>query len=162
VKKKAQNLKPGDVVITKIGQSFVVLQHATRSSHPDFKEPRTNVYVANPENGTQGYTSFDYDSDVEVESPTLTPAQQHAEELLAYLGHARPYLRESSLAPHVDALLAKIDPPKPPTLEEALTVVSSLYHMGREVDPARLTEAGRMLDRAREAGLLAARAEVKP
>lgn len=86
---------------------------------------------------------------VDVEAPGLTPAQEHADELLAMV---RSVAR--GLAPHPDtarALVDKIAPP-PPTLEEALIVLDKLCNDGA-VGP-QLNDAEKLLHRARVAGVL--------
>jgi len=106
---------------------------------------------------------------VDVEAPALTPAQEHAEELLRYF---RDYLalcqfdferlpdehNRSVLGKRISelsALLAKIDPPKAPTYEETLAALDALL-TGSMSSPEHpdMMAAQNIVDRARRAGVM--------
>lgn len=80
----------------------------------------------------------------------LTPAQQHAEDLLrAVKAVVESGCVVGNLRDSFQAVLDKIEPPQPPTLQEALSVVRDLAG-GHSIEAERA--ALNLLDRARRSG----------
>lgn len=172
IEKKVCDLKPGDILPNVGNRPYVVL--GTRATAVGLHtlmvaalgpcpighsiEQRISEHLWHPE------------SAVKVEVSDLTPAQQHADELAALLreafdigaagtqrasdGFAIADLRARWRAwePQVDALLKRIDPPQPPTLEEAIQVLVDVY--AKSEDARSVTAISALLDRARSHGLL--------
>lgn len=98
--------------------------------------------------------------EVEQQPVPLTPAQQHADELVEMLWRCANMMRGSSVRLDVEtearALLDKIDPPQPPTLDEALGMLRDIREVinppGLGVTTGQMLDA--MLDRARRSGVL--------
>lgn len=156
IQKRADELKPGDVLPVKDGSVVLV---GVRYVSADCVElmgcvmsgDRMNVETRNQREFTN--------TRIAVEVPDLTPAQQHAEELLelaknvsaAAAGINPP---TGSFAHIATALVSKIEPPEPPTLEEALTLLSGVTecrldgHLGTKHNAAL-----DLLYRARKAGV---------
>lgn len=167
IQKRADELKPGDVF--EFDERRIVLAAMAHDGC---------IAVIHAQIGIYPKSHGEYDSMVEegrwnpsaqfaVESPDLTPAQQHAEELadtlrklvdsldngVMYHAHAAQPMKDAH------ALLDKIKPPEPPTLEEALKALETLHastHPGSEPHWSYDTEASvrALLDRARRAGKL--------
>ena len=104
--------------------------------------------------------------DVEVpEAEPLTPAQQHAEDMVEMLWVAANHLRTSAQPGNQDveararALLAEVRP-EPPTLAEALEALYAITPLAfddqmYDEDTARVkADAYKLLERARRAGIL--------
>lgn len=93
---------------------------------------------------------------VDVEVPDLTPAQLHADELREALWMAANKLREYGLDDReLRALLDRIDPPKPPTLAEALQLLAQVRDPEAvDGDTPWPRRADDLLERARRAGVL--------
>jgi hypothetical protein len=91
--------------------------------------------------------------EIEQQPGMLTPAQQHADELLA-LVRAQVAKPQGPMGFEYDAqkLLDKIDPPQPVTLDEALAQLLALQHAQRASDEMHNVAA--LLDRARRTGAL--------
>ena len=67
------------------------------------------------------------DAKVDIEAPHLTPAQQHADTMLALIKRARGYISDTALDDDVQSLIDLIEPPVPPTADELVAIL-------REVD----------------------------
>lgn len=137
-----RNLKPGDILPCAMSQGFciprsvVIATYATAGNQVDLQL----VQVAELNNSTHvpGGTSiptmlvrWNLDSKVVVESPDLTPAQQHADKLLDAARNVLKQVVELPKGCRVDlrllmAAVELVDPPNPPTLEEALDVLRTL------------------------------------
>lgn len=135
--KPAQDLKPGDVFFFCGARAVVV--------HSEIDEAqRVRFWFAMM--GTRDYelssTTQAPDAQFTVELPVgLTPVQARADELLGYVKEFSAHLRgeESHWGPHFAANLQdtidELDPPKPPTLAEALSLL-------RKFESDRLTAEG--------------------
>lgn len=129
MEKLVRDLKPGDI-FHEIGgkQRAVVLgaeaarSHSTRltiiSLLPEFQptEPKPEVCTVTWNSGSK----------VWLFTPTLTPAQRYADELLRYTKMYESALRNPAEREQLRHLLHKIEPPAPPTLEEAIEVLRDL------------------------------------
>lgn len=159
ITKRADELKPGDVIQRAAGEVWRVLELDCASLCME-----VTVWRMIP--GEMG-RMFHYDADnaqeFTVESPTLSPAQQHAEELRDTLRNlvdaldngVRYHAPAVQLMKNAEALLAKIDPPAPPTLEEALKMLDEMAEAHESGDAAHCRKLSRdLLDRARRAGVL--------
>lgn len=156
----ARLLKRGDII--RIGtREVVVLKDARPTTNPALWE----VLAMYTSNGNTGYTSLGPDEEVELEVSRLTPAQTHAEELLAQLNELVAYV----LAGHgrVDgwdaimasarrgrALVDAITPPNPPTLAEALAVLVDVPNHCEPVNADLAKRVAEILDRAYRSGEL--------
>lgn len=150
ITKRADELKPGDITNFGTGR-YIVLSLGLKPGV---------VYMAplETDKGTLMWREFESSSAMKVEAPSLTPAQQHAEELLGIARRAYDGLPEQApWKAEIGMVLAKIDPPAPPTLEEALAILSDLerHAQPRELhfDSPILERMFAILDRARRAGL---------
>lgn len=169
MKKKAEDLKPGDVVLAhnddgEVSARYVVV---AKRRTDDYDFVITKVRIGKPELD-QTFKRVHPPEDVfeveAVESPTLSPAQQHAEELHEALaeclgitgckpGVSFDYYEKATQSAR--ALLARIDPPKPPTLEEALDALDAILNAScEELDITANKQAQTILDRARRSGIL--------
>ncbi len=95
-----------------------------------------------------------YDSTVEVESPTLTPAQQHAEEMLDLLRRVMVRVEDPrKLIPQqIRELLDRIEPPEPPSAAELASALDrAIAAIERSDLPAGVAD---VLARARATGVL--------
>lgn len=155
VQKRADELKPGDVVVNFAGSASLVCPAICIRG----LEMGVTKFFAG--SGDHAAIFLGYATVVEVEAPDLTPAQQHAEELagLVLVAHdtfvnwssmnASAFQKarmefEAAAKPIMDA----IKPPEPPTLEEALSALDS-------IDPDHMPSSSlKVLDRARRAGVL--------
>lgn len=159
IQKRADELKPGDVIEVADKGACSVLYFARREHALDdefqisFGRHATgSVFTAQVNPACIFYT---------VRSLDLTPAQQHAEELrdtlrnlvdaldngVMYHAHASQPMKDA------EALLAKIDPPVPPTLEETLAALD-LAVSDANVKHPDIAPGLAILDRARRSGLL--------
>jgi hypothetical protein len=93
---------------------------------------------------------------VGVEAPELTPAQVYADELLVLIGHAvQPGTVSAAWRSQALELIAKIVPPAPPTLEEALTALAAVRSSGATgMGVVNGQVVDDILDRARKSGVL--------
>lgn len=156
ITKRADELKPGDILPPNMAYTRRVVCSVS-PSEVTCDGIAVKVYG---ERGALDTFSFAPEQEVEVESPALTPAQQHAEELRVLLAwmvdFAGRYAAHEIGAnmqkfERINTLLAKIDPPAPPTLEEALTLLAE-DHDGMPVTGFEKRVAA-LLDRARRAGV---------
>lgn len=155
IQKRADELKPGDVVtMGKNGKcSFL---YASREAIAD--EVRMQFGAHNGWGLVTHMLNCGEDTVFHVESPDLTPAQQHAEELaeaLQVMMNCHAYgaeLYDDYRAKYI-ALLDKI---KPPTLAEALGMLEKIRFAAHlpaaSIDIINGVDA--MLDRARRAGVM--------
>lgn len=151
IQKRADELKRGDMladgrIVTNMkGMGAFVVVHC-------IGERETSIYC----------DEYDKSRQIDVESPDLTPAQQHAEELAKRLW---AIVDDSDQGNFIDlngarALLDKIKPPEPPTLAEALDVVLALTRAAREQGTVEagmhepISNGATLLDRARRAKLI--------
>lgn len=90
------------------------------------------------------------------QAPALTPAQQHAEELLGIARRAYDGLPEQApWKAEIGRVLAKIDPPAPPTLEEALQALATILDStSPQKDYEAAKAAQQIVDRARRAKII--------
>lgn len=161
-------LRPGDIIKERSGMPRCIVERRLSAvAGPDFCVSLEVLLVTS--NGLkQGSIVNIHDEEIEViELQELTPAQQHAEQLLRwardYLAlcqydyeHARSSKDMTALEPRIkelSELLEKIDPPQPPTLLEALALVNEVAESGLVCDSDR-ARFGAVIDRARRAGLL--------
>lgn len=147
IQKRGHELKLGDVVVTPSSR-LVVTQI----------EPDSFVWVVKCGEPYVPQQNIRFQDPVEVEAPALTPAQEHAEELRDALRNLVDSLDNGvrfhahAVQPMKDAetLLAKIDPPKAPTLDEALQLLEVVRgECGLGVNYGGKVDA--LLDRARRA-----------
>lgn len=151
IQKRADELKRGDMlangrIVTNMkGMGAFVVVHC-------IGERETSIYC----------DEYDKSRQIDVESPDLTPAQQHAEELVKRLW---AIVDDSDQGNFIDlngarALLDKIKPPEPPTLTEALAELDSLRSHAKtcgafkECGVVMERSVDSLLDRARRAGVL--------
>lgn len=120
--------------------------------------------VGNPPRMPTPREQWTPDMSVEVErAAELTPAQQHAEALVDLLREladrgSAGHVDHNSLCGRARKLFDKIDPPQPPTLDEALRLLASWPSAHRTPlppgdEPLTLTTE-KLLDRARRSGVL--------
>lgn len=168
IQRRADQLEPGDIlpdprrVITCVASlpgvtSTIVVFTVSLEPGP---EPQRAPPFAPPQ-----AESFQQHQTVNVEVRDFTPVQVHAEELVAL---ARLSVQHSLTGPVKNAalaVLAKIDPPAPPTLEElAGALAGAAKYLNLNVDRLDAddraaadqaeADATAMLKRARAAGLL--------
>lgn len=155
IQKRADELRKGDVITNFLG--------AADCSAPavvlfDYSAGRATIMDAE---GTFRNPMIGYDSTVIVEAPALTPAQEHAEELLHWMRLMFDFIESPATAFYneyrdgVRDLLAKIDPPKAPTLEEALEALRLMCEAKDDQhDYENLKNAQKILDRARRAQVI--------
>lgn len=159
IKKRADELKPGDVITSFHGASNVTCPAIVVTGYSNGRVLVVNELVSIW--APAGAVFIGYSQAVEVEAPDLTPAQQHAEELAEFARHATSgnYAPEELQALAFE-LFDKIKPPEPPTLEEALEALSGTVKCIKD-DAVRLVDgkspyvvALDILDRARREGML--------
>lgn len=140
IEKRADQLQPGDIIVKRDGAREVVVRAVEKDG---------NVVIIAATLGTNFSSPpavWPADSTFDVEVYQLTPAQQHAEELLAA---ARKYLPEledrineyggqAAADQHPEvialrALLAKLAPPPPPTMEEMINAMEQLAEGAQHV-----------------------------
>lgn len=164
IQKRADELRPGDDVALLMGGPM---------SAPNLKERLVMLRFNGADLGNDGIafgrlahagraplTDIRYfrpDDSVNVEAPDeLTPAQQHADELREMLWRAANFMRGRASFTEIEAearaLLERIEPPAPPTLEEALAALTNLLQPA--IGPAQLEHARDILSRARKAGVI--------
>lgn len=157
IQKRADELKPGDVVVTeRERQKAVVLRAPVPAAHTYEGRKRLDVLAFALDSEVTGHTSFFADGMADVESLDLTQAQLHAEELAKY---ARGYFSavDAGYLPAFSkdeysefrALLDAIKPPEPPTLAEALNAL-----LRAKADGRATPDIDDILDRARRAKVL--------
>lgn len=166
IKKQVQELAFGDIVIQPGEVDSIILgimSHSSSSALPEVHSVRANVAYGNS-GGGKVVTVAEYQGEVSVLAPTLTPAQEHADELLKLLrlgvagyGAVERELGEESWAYYAEELIAKIDP-QPPTLEEALVALALAREALDLADPDDAEGnpkgvADDLLNRARRAGV---------
>lgn len=149
MKKKAEDLKPGDVIPGNEAYGpRVVFSAGPSSTYPLMVAVRFFGLWANAIDEITAAKRAEF----EVESPALSPAQQHAEEMVDIMRTiVQRDFSPSVLIRDSEALLARIDPPKPPSVEELLAALAKLAQ-GHSVERAKV--ANGLLDRARAAGQL--------
>jgi len=153
IQKRADELKPGDVLPVKDGSVVLV---GVRYLSADCVELMGCAMTDDKMDvKTRSQREF-INTRVAVESPDLTPAQQHAEELARALMDCLEALpRGIPEATRAAALLDKVLPPEPPTLAEALAELEAICNShDDESEYAAMQRAGQLLDRARRAGVL--------
>lgn len=145
IQKRADELKPGDVLTNPSRDVvlFAICEGSTlRIGTYDTEEQKTS-------------TRYLHNNDmVDVEAPELTHAQQHAEELYAV---AERMVRTGNWGClELSQVVAKIKPPEPPTLAEALEALDALHKKaGRTGDAMKeFDSAWHVLERARCAKLI--------
>jgi hypothetical protein len=148
IQKRADELKPGDVVVNFRGSASLVCPAICIRG----LEMGITKFFAGT--GDHAAIFLGYATVVDVDALDLTPAQQHAEEMLDLLCdvYARAVDPQNLIPQRIKALVDKIKPPEPPTLEEALASLGALTPHANgdpEVDVAIA-----LLDRARRAGML--------
>lgn len=140
MKIKAKDLKFGDMIKRNIGLCMETLVLVQRTTDP---EQNTVTFIRDKRILSIGQDRYvivmlQDTEELDVMRPMeLTPAQQHADELLIALksvtGVTAPMHTD-----HISALLDKIEPPKPVTLDEAMSMLS---HMAKKYGmPASMTE----------------------
>lgn len=148
IQKRADELKRGDVVLA--SNIYVIIgKREPAGDHVAYK-----AYNAD-DDSDDTFVCYPYIA-VSVESPDLTPAQQHAEELVEALENLAVGKTTIAQMAAARVLLDKIKPPEPPTLVEALEAIISLQPLliKTEPDDSRLKPVQALLDRARRAGIL--------
>lgn len=165
ITKRADELKPGDVIVgdgTSFGNRIVVDAFPAIDPHDD----RIVVDAFSMTRRCMDQYWLEPGTHAPVESPALTPAQQHAEELLELVRDAENMLvnwqditssqfqqGRHEWATAAKPLLAKIDLPAPPTLEEALQALAYVQEQ-LAADHDALDCVDTVLDRARRTGML--------
>jgi hypothetical protein len=166
IQKRADELKPGDVLPTQSGICSFPYMVIRGSSRKGSEWVYHYVCAVDKDAPYVFEAKFAADIVCNVESPDLTLAQQHAEELLALVRKMAGVFKyshtmsDADVAAHGKAyvemaheVLAKIDPPEPPTLAEALESLDALTSETSHMPKARDYALG-LLDRARRAGVL--------
>lgn len=166
ITKRADELKRGDLITNFFGATTLrcpaVVVH-------DYSCGTVRLHDAI---GSVGTIMLGYDStvEVEVEAPALSPAQQHAERMIPYLRDYKMLcehdarMSDEKKMPEARAVLERrarelaeileaIDPPAPPTLEEALDALQAA-HDYLDVRGMGHTKVESILDRAKRAGVL--------
>jgi hypothetical protein len=159
IKKRADELKPGDVLtLPSGGPRWTVI---AVELGPQMGALARVATVRLGEMPPQTRVDEHYKTEllhIEVPEPDLTPAQQHAEELLALVRQAETWLSDVPEMAGVREWLAAARrlratiAPEPPTLAEALAQLQAVHdakHPGDELVRVQL-----LLDRARRAGVL--------
>lgn len=156
IQKRADELKPGDV-FTWGGVRVVALRVEARDNEIVICTARLPdpAYAG----GAPSQVSYPRTCVMQVETnaPDLTPAQQHADELAEALLEVRTEVPVLGMLrrQRIDALLDKIKPPEPPTLEEALYALQLVTEQSNIPGLSGQEQvAADVLDRARRAGLL--------
>lgn len=144
-----RDLKPGDIVPEQFGMERRVVLHMEKGP-TGMMNVRLGTLDA-PEIAPF-VTSWHADAKVKAERPALTLAQLHAEELVTLLGDARAVLEDLSpgtvIAKDAAALLAKVRPMPPVTLEEALDALQKLTNAtGTSLQSGALKTAREVLKR---------------
>lgn len=156
ITKRIGDLRAGDVILRPDGNRISIVQLGSVTI--DGGEARIEVHaVVLTYKRPPVVTTFTLAGEVQVEAPALTPAQQHAEEMVELLRRimARVDDPRKLIPQEIKMLLEKIDPPAPPTLEEALRLIAALRNSGDDAAGLKLDrDAAAMLDRARRAGVL--------
>lgn len=156
IQKRADELKPGDVMI------FGSVQYLVVSMGEQAGKCLVHMAPIAEDGGTPMWLEFDQSRMLMIEAPAitsaLTPAQEHAEELLDVARRAaklfEAHNRASEFVDEVNGLLAKIDPPKAPTYEEALAALAQLLSATPSHAEAAIDNGRAILDRARRAQVL--------
>lgn len=151
IQKRADELKPGDVLIAHHGRHSVL---ALTEDAGIVEVTTCELRKYGDEACLRERTTRECDVTVYVEAPDLTPAQQHAEDLADALDWLLNDERSSDQAlyneqvPKFRALLDKIKPPEPPTLRDLAYALDS-------IDPDHMPPSAlAALDRARRAGVI--------
>lgn len=157
MRKTGDQLEPGDVFFIQ-GTRLVMLRaqgldranDGVLCAYLDGKGTR-------PEQLTTRYIRHDAQYDVEPHGPVVTPAQQHADELLALVHKlaarwSHDY-HESSVVAEAKRLIKKIDPPKP-TLEQITDALDELVDIinsgaGGSIGTVELQKYQEIIERAR-------------
>lgn len=153
MKKRVEDLKPGDIAIYARPSSFpdTVRFCVLGDSSIARRVGMRTLVIAEIGDGSRNVSIEDITAalhdEVEVESRELTPAQQHAEELLAYVRQCAGGGNDA------DLLLDKIEPPQAPTLEEALFALELLYNGDVPGLSGQRANAAKVLAQARRAGV---------
>jgi hypothetical protein len=142
IEKRPAELRAGDIVNYDCG-AFIILKIRNMSV-----EGSVDAYVVECNDIVPTVVLMTFTGTCYVTGPSMTPAQQNAEELLALVRNYGTVSLSSWECTALD-LLARIDPPKPPSAEELAQVMEYLM-LGR-TNPPRAVE---MLERARAAGCL--------
>lgn len=158
MKKKAEDLKPGDIINYDCGSMVVVAIIQKRVS----ALVEVDALIVELNLGKKAKIEAMTISGInEVESPALSPAQQHAGDFLMMMIRAVNILDGHGVAPEFTqearALLARIDPPKPPSVEELAEALGELRHVGAmpaSEQKCAMQRIDSVLDRARAAGQL--------
>lgn len=157
IKKRADELQPGDIITSPDG----ALRRAVVAVElgPQMGALARIATVRLEEMPPQMRVDENYKTEllpVEVREAALTPAQQHAEELVEFV-RAVMGLSVGDTERNARALLDKIDPPAPPTLAEALALLAEIEQdqwTGAGSRHKLMQQARAYLERARRAGLL--------
>lgn len=152
IQKRADEIKRGDIIVDFLRAADVRVPAVVLG---DYCNGSVKIFDAAD---TISRVMIGYESTVTVDAPSLNPAQLHAEELadlakaVANYSHSISVLREEACA-----LLDKIKPPEPPTLEEALTALDNMIAMLADElpdDDDDILNAISIRDRARRAGVM--------
>lgn len=160
MKRKAIELKRGDF-FTHAGREYIALQDARATGNPALCE----VLSVCPNGQAVGYKSMGPESEVTLDFSRLTPAQTHADELLAQLNELVEFVKIQSTAYHTaDYLLASarrgralvdsIMPPAPVPVEELLATLVDMPNAGETMQPDDAKKVAQILDRAYRSGQL--------
>lgn len=156
---RADRVAPGDVVHRKGFAPAVV--SGVRAELDDSRMLVLNVCDAQTGAIASEMVTHRPDEYLAVEvCQRLTPAQQHAEELLALVRETVAHGGHAATLDAMRTLLTHIEPPKPPTAEELARALHELTHAAREQSTVEshmhqpIAGAAEMIKRARAAGLL--------
>lgn len=151
IQKRADELNPGDHVLSlNGGQEWVILRHYLAQA----QDVKITVGVIGA--GSAEHYWVPSGQYFEMVQPNLTPAQQHAEELVELLAECSPILGHDAISARINAMLDKITPPEPPTLAEALELIAfGAAKASGDYKPGDFTRRAEViLDRARRSGVL--------
>lgn len=155
IQKRADELKPGDVVI---GFGYDKPGVFVGFHDRDAKDVCARFVIDGTDNIKREWMPFG--RIVDVRGAALTPAQEHAEELLHWTRLMFDFIDSPATAFYneyrdgVRTLLSKIDPPKAPTYEEALAALAQLLSATPSHAEAAIDNGRAILDRARRAQVL--------
>jgi hypothetical protein len=155
ITKRADELKPGDVIFAGINSAPRAVLNAIAAIDKTINLVTAALHVELPNiiatNHASGYTF-----DVEVPDPKVS--DENLADLIkaarAWLGGSVPTITERDL---IGRLVDTLSPPNPPTYEELLAAVKDFTDPPRATidgHPNNFTKGLALVDRARKAGLL--------
>lgn len=132
IQKRADQLQPGDIIVKRDVGRMVVVQTAQSGETVMILAADVATGFSSSPAVWPAHATFD------VESHELTSAQQHADELVELLWIAANQLRGGSpnqqkVDYRIRAMLKRINPPQPPTMEEMIRAMEQLAEGAQHV-----------------------------